>query len=317
MLHWLSSAVSMGLVEPVTPEEHDRLRRQTLSAVQTTLASHAAAATIVSRLKKAGVDDVRVLKGCATGILDYSPVGYRYSTDVDVLVRASDYDAVFSIFPAEVLPASRSDRWKRHTAQERTACDANGIEIDVHMALTQGYFGLVVPPADLMRHADRFEIGGTEMLALDGPGRLIHAAVHTAQSEYVGLHSARDVLQLALVSEVDWREAVERVTRWRIDGLFALGVVDAWSRFAVAGHPLLEWAQKLRPDARQRLALRIVGNHPRRHVLTAPLGIPLHRWPGFFVPLVWPSREFLAERGSTRIGHLRAMVHDVAQTRSN
>ena len=178
--------------------------------------------------------------------------------------------------------------------------DGGGVEIDLHTMLTHGYFGLAVPIEELMTDREPFEIGGVEMYALDRPSRLLHAANHAWASEHVGMHSARDVLQLALADDNTWPEAINRARRWNVDGLFALGVMKAWHMFEIEGHPLLDWAQRHRPDARQRLALKLMGNRAHGPQMTGPLALPFHRWPGYVAPFLYPSREFLAQRGESR-----------------
>ena len=300
MLQWLSAAVEDGLVENVSAEEREQLRERTLVAIQTTLAAHSAAVSVITRLRSVGVSDVRVLKGCATAHLDYSPLRRRYSTDVDLLVRPADYDLALSIFPSADVPPPRSANFQRRYGKATTVVDESRVEIDVHTMLTHGYFGLVVPLPELMACSDQFEIGGVEMLALDRPNRLLHAATHVAASEYIGMHSARDVLQLVLVAEADWDETIDRATRWKVDGLFARGVLMAWTLFDIEGHPLVEWAERHRPIARQRLALGIAGTRAHGPQMTGPLALPLHRWPGYILPFAFPSREFLAARGESR-----------------
>jgi hypothetical protein len=311
MLPWLSAAVAEGQVENLLLEDTDHLRQRTLLAIQSTLAAHSAAASIVSRLKDAGVTDVRVLKGCATGYLDYSPHGHRFSSDVDLLIRSADYGAVLSVFPDSNIPAPRRVNWQRRYGKATTIKDGSGVELDIHTTLSPGYFGLVLPVPELMALSEPFKIGGVEMLALDGPGRLLHAANHAGGPGFIGMHSARDVLQLVLVSEVDWQESIDRATRWRVDGLFARGVVKSWERFDIVGHPLLDWALGHRLVGRQRLAFSLVGGRPRGHNFTAPLALPPQRWPGYVLPLAFPSREYLKENGKTWGARSRQIVDEL------
>jgi hypothetical protein len=160
-----------------------------------------------------------------------------------------------------------------------------------------------------MAHREPFNIGGVEIFALDRPSRLIHAANHCWASEFVGMHSARDVPQLALADDTTWQEAKERSMRWHVDGLFALGVMKAWQMFEIDAHPLLDWARQHRPDGRQQLALKLMGNRAHGPQLTGPLALPLHRWPGYIAPFLFPSREFLAQRGEGR----RALTARIAR----
>lgn len=300
MLTWLAAAVSRDLVEAVSDDHRRLLAQQTLMATQTTLAAHAAATRVVPQLAAAGVVDVRVLKGCATAILEYSPHRHRYSSDVDLLIRPSDWDTALSVLPAAGIPIVRSNNFQRRYGKATTLRDESGVEIDLHTMLTHGYFGLVIPIDELMGNTESFEIGGIEMQALDRPSRLIHAANHVAASEYIGMHSARDVLQIALGDGESWRLAIDRSERWKVDGLFAAGVVKAWGMFEVGSHPLLDWASRHRASARQRTALWMMGDRAHGPQMTGPLALPPHRWPGYVGPFLFPSRTFLASRDEDR-----------------
>jgi hypothetical protein len=128
-----------------------------------------------------------------------------------------------SVLPAAGIPIPRSPEFRRRYGKATTVVDESGIEIDVHTTLTHGYFGPARPLGEPMENPDRFEIGDVEMLALDRPNRLLHAANHVGVSEYIGMHSTRDIPQLVLVAGFDWRETIERATRWKVDGLLAAG----------------------------------------------------------------------------------------------
>jgi hypothetical protein len=310
-LPWVAASVEAGEVHGVSDSWRSDLRRRQLGAVQTTMAAHAAATSVVSRLASAGVSDVRVLKGCASGQLDYVRAVDRFSTDVDLLVQRDDLATVLEQFLVTAVPAPRRDYWQYHYGKSTTVLTETFVQIDIHTMLGQGYFGSVIPVDELMDSPVSFSIGDTPMSALDGPNRLIHAANHVAASHHKGLHSIRDVLQLVLVSDVDWAEAIVRVQRWKADALFARGVVEAWGAFALPSHPLLEWAQRQAPHGRQRLAFGLVGERPRGHLLTAPLALPPHRWPGYVLPLVFPSRAYLAENRKGWGSRAKAMLTEV------
>ena len=299
VLPWVAAADATGLIEGVSDEWRQSLRRQRISAALTTLAAHAAAASVVTRLRAIGVTDIRVLKGCATGHVDYDRAVDRYSTDVDLLIRSQDLALALTVFPQEQIPVPRRPGWDVRYGRATTVRLETGVEIDIHRTLAHGYFGLAIPIDELFQYTDTFSIGGTTMVTLDGPGRLIHAALHLATSEHAGLHSTRDVAQLILTSKVDWEEAVRRAQRWRIDGIVARGVQLAWQRLAAPHHPIVDWAGGVRVTGRQAVALRSVGGAHVRQFLTAPLALPLHRWPGYVGPIVLPSRAYLAEHGKS------------------
>ena len=310
-LSWVRQAVEVGAVRNMTTDFEQVLRTRHLGAVQTTLAAHAATVRLVERLAAAGITDVRILKGCATGHLDYPRPADRFSTDVDVLIPACDLEQLASAFPPGAIPEPRRRQWQERYGKSTTVIDEHRVEIDLHVAISEGYFGLAMNVDDLRRDPVRFTIGPIEALALDGPNRLLHAAVHVGSSPQANYNSARDVLQLALVSDVGWFEAKERAERWRVDALFALGVRRAWETFAVEPHPLLDWARSHRTAGRQRLAIRMVGDRPRGLLLTAPLALPVRNWPGYVIPILAPSPAYLAENQKTRSSRLKSIVAEL------
>ena len=112
-----------------------------------------------------------------------------------------------------------------------------------------------------------------------------------------------------LASALGWR------LRWQVDALFARGVIEAWETFSVPAHPLVEWARNVEPHGRQRLALVLVGQRPRGHLLTAPLALPPHRWPGYVGPILFPSRAYLAENGKRSGDRMRSLLTELIPQR--
>ncbi len=310
-LSWVVQAVDAGSVANASSDFDEMLRARHLDAVQTTLAAHASAVRLVERLAAVGITDVRILKGCATGRLDYPRPTERFSTDVDVLIPACDLDQLAAAFEPGAIPEPRRRRWQERYGKSTTVVDEHRVEIDLHVKISEGYFGLAVTADELRRDPVRFEIGRTEALALDAPNRLLHAANHIGGSSHYNLNSARDVLQLTLGGDVDWCEARERAERWKVDALFALGIRRAWSAFAVEPHPLLEWADRHQAVGRQRLAIRVASDRPRGHLLTAPLALPAWKWPGYVGPILAPSRAYLAENDKTWSKRAKSVVAEL------
>ncbi len=317
VLPWVAAAHAAGRLAGVDDDWQRRLRDRHLSAVHTTMAAHAAAAAASNRLARAGFDDVIVLKGVATGHLDHDRPIDRFSADVDLLVRSGDIERLLTEFPDVVVPEPRRRGWEARYGKAITVVGETGVELDVHTSLAQGYFGLAIPPDELFGPAVEFSIAGTRLRALDAPNRLLHAAIHVATSEHIGLHSARDIPQLVLLRDVDWREAVDRARDWGIDALIAGGVLRAWSSLALEPHPITAWAGGVRPTGRQRLALSQTGGAHSRHYLTGPLALPVHRWPGYLSPIIWPSRAYLDEHGKTRTQRLRLLLPGLFARRSS
>ncbi len=311
VLPQLYRAVCAGTVAHVTEAWIDRLRDRTMAAAETTLAAHAAAMHVVRKLDDIGIDDVVILKGCATAHLDYERAADRFSSDVDVLIPGDAIDDVMAEFAALDEVAVRGRRWNRRYGHSTTLQGWNGVELDMHVRIAQAYVGLSIPPDQLRIDTVPFSIGDVPMCGLDGPNRLIHAAVH-ARSVNIGLHSQRDVPQLVLLSGVDWEEAVRRADRWQIGHFFALGVLAAWRSFELPAHPLTEWAEQHRPTGRREIvASRIAADRLRGNVLVAPLALPAHEWPGYLWPLMFPARAYVADNDKgwrTRLRIFRSEV---------
>jgi hypothetical protein len=289
----LAGAVRADLVVNATDEWCHRIDEHARAAAASTMATHAALALLVTRLADAGVTDVRALKGCATGHLDYVRPTDRFSSDVDLLIRAEDHSAVMATFPADSLPPFRGRRWEqRGYAKATTVPGPSGVDYDLHVTLTRSYFGLRIPADELCATSDSFNVGGVDVRALDGPSRLIHAALHCGSSPHHNLPSALDIPRLVLRSGVDWRETVERVERWQIGALFAIGICRAWDLTPLDPHPLLNWARRTRHSRRQRVALGLMQSRYHGDLLTPLLCLPVRRWPAYLGPVLIPSRAY-------------------------
>jgi hypothetical protein len=317
VLPWVAAAVADGCVSNVSDEWRADLHRRRINAVQTTMAVHLAAVDVIERLAAAGSARARILKGCATGHLDYDRAVDRPTSDVDLLLHPDDRRTFVTNYPGTVASEPWSESWSRRYGKAITMRSPIGVEIDVHTMLSNGYFGMTIPIEELFDGPVDFAIAGVAMQALNGPNRLIHAAIHVAASPNKGLHSMRDVLQLVLVSEVDWEESIRRAERWNNDVLFARGVIEAWDAFPVPTHPLVEWARSVNPHGRQRAATWLADGRHGGQLLTGPLALPVHRWPGYLLPMVFPSREFLADTDRTLSGRYRRLAPLMRRTPSD
>lgn len=303
-------AVRAGWLANPTDGFIERLERRTRETVAQTLSTYAALIDAVDALAAVGVQPV-VLKGIATGHLDYPVPHVRYSTDADLYVPGRQREVLVAAGIGTV-PIPRSVRWQERYSKTTTVVDPHGTEIDVHHRLAEGYPGISIPMDEAMAHTESFVLGGVEMRGLDGPGRLIHAAIHATSPDDVKLHSLRDVAQVVLATGADWREAVDRAQRWRVDATFAAGVVHAWMALGLEPHPLTEWAAAYRPQGRQRAARVLHKRVWGGEFLSGSLALAPWQWPGYLFPLAFPSRAYLRAEGtswrrraSSLINHLR------------
>jgi hypothetical protein len=211
---------------------------------------------------------------------------------LDVLVAAGGV--------VDVPPPSRA--WLARFGKD-VAVRLAGYEVDLHRSLVEGAFGLTIDIDELAAHTEPFTVGRRQLLALDAPGRLVHAAVHTASSTIERLSSARDVATLLVVTAVPWEIAVERAARWRVDGLLAAGIATTWRQLGMPAHPAADWAAAHAPDPAQRRALASLRTGESRW-WSGVTALPWRVRPAYLAPMAWPSAEYLAARGRTRREHI-------------
>lgn len=283
------------------------LREAHRQAVESSMAAMAAGGRAVDTLRAAGIEPV-VLKGWATAHLDHADPVERTFGDADLLVGGRIVDAIDALAAGGATwtmpPPSR--RWLARFGKD-IAMVVAGYEVDLHRSLVEGAFGLTIDVDELLSCTEPFSAGTRSLLALDAPGRLLHAAIHTASSAIGRLSSSRDVGQLALLSEADWPTAVERAVRWRCDALLAAGVSTTWHDLRLPPHPVVDWAAGHQPAADQVSAMRALRGGEARWWSGLPV-VPWRDRPAYLWPLVFPSAEFLAARGRTRFSHVTSSL---------
>jgi hypothetical protein len=282
-----------------------------LEALRTSLAAEAASVEVHELFDAAGVAHA-VLKGCATAQLDYADPAQRITGDLDVLIARSDYDVALAALTGSGLrrvePPFR-ERWERRYAKDIALIGDGRVEVDLHLALSAGYFGVTMPVERLLDHLETYRVAGRSLPALDLPGRLMHAAIHTAGSTPVRLGSCADVILISARDDFALDVFVQRAYELRCDALVACGVERAWSTFDVAPTPLSEWAVRHRPEGGQRRALQaMAGSTGEPRWLAGAGALPWRRRLGYVLPLVVPSREYLTHRGRSRGEHLRTSI---------
>lgn len=197
--------------------------------------------------------EFRVLKGTAVAHLDYPDPSWRGFGDVDLLVRADDYDRI-----VERLGATTGTR--RRSAEARPGFDRrygkgvclirpDGAQIDLHRTLATGPFGMTIAPGDLFGPAERFTVGGVELPALGRELRFLHAALHAVLGDSPPRVGAlRDVAQIGARPDLDPDTVLATAERWRVRGVVALAVTEAGRRFGATPGRLTEWAARYRPS---------------------------------------------------------------------
>jgi hypothetical protein len=142
--------------------------------------------------------------------------------------------------------------WERRFTKSITHVSEAGVEVDLHLRLSGGYFGQCIDHASLWeRLGTPMTIGGRSLQALDPVDRLRHAAFHALLGDQSGLRALRDVAQLILVTGASWEQAAERCVREGTEAVFAAAVKRAWEQLWLADHAVRRWAIALESDRRQ------------------------------------------------------------------
>jgi hypothetical protein len=285
----------------------DRLVEIQLDGLRMSLAVEAASVRVADLLHAASIR-FAVLKGCATAHLDYDDPALRITGDVDLLIARDDLPVVLAVLDRagmrRPVPPFRA-RWEQCYGKDVIVMGDDGLEIDVHLALVEGWFGVRMPTASLLASLDRYEVAARSMPALDAVGRLLHACIHTAASTPVRLGSAADVVMIATAPDVAGALPV-LAEQLGVAALVARGVDRVWDAFGAEPSELSAWAEGYRPsdeDARALAAFDTTVGETRWK--TGVTALPLHRRAGYLLPLVVPSRAHLRARHRTYLDHLR------------
>ncbi len=301
-------AVGSGALAGWPDEVRARLVEAHLAALRSSLAAEAASVVVSDLFRSAGIRHA-VLKGCATAQLDYPDPAMRVTGDVDVLIGRDDYAPALATLEGAGLhrmaPAFRAG-WERRYGKDIALIGDDRVEIDLHLALVAGYFGITMPTAPLLDRLVTYEVAGRQVPALDAMGRLLHACIHTASTTPLRLGSAADVVQIAGSGAIDGAEFAAFTMELGCEAIVTRGLARAWDAFGAEPTELSEWAQRSRPDDRERRALAafdgLGGESKWQSGLDA---LPPWKKPGYLLPLLVPSRAHLRHRHRSYVDHLR------------
>ncbi len=233
----------------------------------------------------------RLTKGAAVAHLDYPDPALRPFGDADVLVHPMDWDrAIDALISAgcrrqvsEVNPG-----WDSRFGKGATLNSPEGLEVDLHRRFAIGRFGVRSRMADLYGVGNSIELAGRSIPTLDGPGRLLHSCHHAALGGFRHYRAHRDVAQQLLVTEVDWRTAVDIATAWRVQAVMARAITDTWQVLGLdLDHPAHAWATSTRITSLDRKALDVFAAEKpfRQQALTAVGAMPWRDVPAYLRPL--------------------------------
>jgi hypothetical protein len=253
-------------------------------------------------LAQAGIETI-VLKGSALAHAFYPDPSWRPFADIDLLVRAQDWERTCSLLAAiglrRSLPEPRPgfERF-RYAALHRTP---DGLEVDLHRTLVLGAFGLWMDPEELFRRNTSFALGDAVLRRLDDTALLLHACVHASLGRrHPLLRPLRDLAQVASLADPDWELIADWARRWRagsvIQRAFALAQDTLRTELRKDMGVFLSWT----PTWRERRALRAYTTSRRRRgaiALSTVGAIPDLRGKATYVrALLVPDRAFLRAR---------------------
>lgn len=319
MSGFLATAIETGAIsaDRATLDDVNESWHEALLAV--TLVEALAVRT-AKQLDAAGVR-WRLTKGAAIAHLDYpDQLAHRTFGDVDVVVHSDDWGGALDALlaaghtrpSAELRPG-----WDVRFGKGATLVNADDLEIDLHLRFAIGRFGVLSHMEDLFERQDTIELAGRTIPTLAGPDRLLHACHHLVLGGFSEWRVARDVAQLVLVSEVDWRETVAVGERWGVDAVVASGIAQAWSRLGLdVSHPAHDWASEHPISRRDARAIEVFSsNRPFRHqALTAVGALPPTRVPSYLWMLTVPAVD--ARRGRSIGQHLRSRAKELTRRRA-
>lgn len=291
------------------------------AAMAGALALERKALDVVAHLDAEGIDH-RILKGAAVAHLDYPDPALRVFGDVDVLVRAEQFDDAIATLVAtggeRRYPEPRPG-FDRRFSKGSCVVDADGIEVDVHRTFAMGPFGVTMVLDDLWASGQGYELGGRPLVALQAEHRLLHACYHAVLGSWPPrLLTLRDIAQLLRRPGMDLELVRTTAERWQGDAVLAVAVESAAATIgADVPQPLDEWMRSFRPSARQARGLdaHLSPDKGRSY--------PWKSWEAFLAmhgvrdraafarALAIPDRSYIRPRYSSNLDRWRAALHSL------
>ncbi|MGH9297047.1 MAG: nucleotidyltransferase family protein [Acidimicrobiales bacterium] len=305
MLGLLAAAVLDDAIA-VSDEQATEVHKAHVAALCADLARERELLDVVAVLDRAGLDH-RVLKGSAVANLDYASPSLRSFVDVDLLVRAEEWDsAIWSLKEAG---------WEREFEEPRPGFDRRFIksmvlkpadplagELDLHRTLALGPFGLTVRLADLWQSHEPFSLGGRYLRALPAEQRFLHACFHAALGDLPPrLVPLRDLAEMSLSGRLDMETVFRLAASWRAEAVLRRSVVLAWEVLGLdPAAEILRRCLELEPRARETRALELYLTSRRSYVGLCLAALPVIPGPldkaRYLTALAFPKRDFVASR---------------------
>jgi hypothetical protein len=304
LMGFLQAAVGAGAL-PTDPKQAAAAAGAHRDAMGSVLLLERLLLDTVAALGRARLD-VRVLKGSSAAHLDYPAPELRAFGDVDLLVRAEQFDDAVAVLSAaghhRRYPQPRPG-FDRRFSKGASFVTGAGSEIDVHRSFAMGPFGLTMKLGDLWARQATFRLGGVDLVALAREERFLHACFHAALGDDPPrLLALRDVAQALLGGELDVHLVRALTASWQADAVVARAVRLTCAAFGIdAGlGALTRWAGAYEPDRRARRALASYthseGGYPVRSLAALREVAGVRGKTAYLRALAFPARDYVGPR---------------------
>jgi hypothetical protein len=294
----LGHAVHAGAIQFAESRSADILEQSWRSELTTCVQLEQVALSVAESFGEAEVR-WRLTKGPALAHLDYPDPSQRTFGDFDAVIHPADWDrAVGALEHARYRRDSTplTGDYDRRYGKGATFRSPAGHEVDLHMRFAIGRFAVQSRPEELFDRSEPLILAGRTMPALAEPDRLLHACYHAVLGGFRRLRAFRDVAQLLLVKQADWRAAFTVARGWKGEAVVATAVVETWRRLGLdAIHPAYEAGRRFAIPAGDARAIRVfqATSGFGERVMTALPVLPRRQVPRF----VWSlARHRITER---------------------
>ena len=249
---WLSLLLQHGVSD-------ERLLRTHRDRVMRSLACEAMAVRAVETLQAAGIESW-LLKGIAAANADHDDPAMRTSVDADLLVRRRDLHRAVAALDAvgqrRAEPAPRPG-WETRHARTVLLHGPEHLELDLHLSLATGYFGSMLPMADILAEHETVELAGVRCAVLTRTARALHSCYAAVLNRGGNLRYLRDLVVQLGCSEAQTAALIDLSRAADGQAVVARAAAMATQTGLLdEQHPLVVWGAAVRPSARARRALR-------------------------------------------------------------
>jgi hypothetical protein len=218
-------------------------------------------------LDRAGVE-TRVLKGPAIAHRFYEDPSLRSFGDGDILVRGEDFDTTIeTLIDAGFVRRFAAPRhaFDRRFVKAVALVAGDGLELDVHRALTPGPFGVLFDADEIFRATpDRIEVGGRQLRCLTPELAFVQACAHAVLGDPAPRFvSLRDIAELTR-GHIDTLRTWELFRQFRAE-IVAQRAVALVERVLGVALPdeFAQWRQYTGTRADRSRLSSYAGNQPR------------------------------------------------------